>query len=200
MTRAEGTRLHIIESAIHLFNTKGYQATSLSDITKATGMTKGAIYGNFVNKDELAVASFEHASSIVISRLRERIRKAPDAPSKLKAILLYHQDYLDKPPFAGGCPIINTSVEADDDHPLLRKKTEAVIRMIKDSLIKIINRGIAEGQISHTVNAELFATTFYATITGAIIIARTEENGKKSYELIRDGLIATIQSISITNS
>jgi TetR/AcrR family transcriptional repressor of nem operon len=37
---------------------KGYSGTSMSDITAATGLTKGSIYGNFENKDEVAIAAF----------------------------------------------------------------------------------------------------------------------------------------------
>ncbi|MBL7756118.1 MAG: TetR family transcriptional regulator, partial [Chitinophagaceae bacterium] len=47
--KAERTRQHIIEKAAPFFNKKGYADTSLSDITAATGLTKGAIYGNFEN-------------------------------------------------------------------------------------------------------------------------------------------------------
>jgi len=34
--------------------------TSLSDMTDATGLTKGSIYGNFNSKDEVALAAFDH--------------------------------------------------------------------------------------------------------------------------------------------
>ena len=54
MGNAASTRELIIDKSIPIFNTKGYYATSLSDITQATGITKGAIYGNFKNKDEVA--------------------------------------------------------------------------------------------------------------------------------------------------
>jgi AcrR family transcriptional regulator len=54
MSKAEKTRQFIIEQTAELFNKKGYAGTSLSDITSATGLTKGSIYGNFENKDEVA--------------------------------------------------------------------------------------------------------------------------------------------------
>ncbi len=60
MNKAERTRHFIIEKAAPIFNTKGYAGTSLSDMTEATGLTKGSIYGNFADKDEVALACFEH--------------------------------------------------------------------------------------------------------------------------------------------
>ena len=41
MTKAEQTKAFIIERVAPIFNTKGYQGTSLADMTKATGLTKG---------------------------------------------------------------------------------------------------------------------------------------------------------------
>ena len=53
MKSSEITKSKVLQEAITLFNTKGYRATSLSDITNATGLTKGAIYRHFENKEQL---------------------------------------------------------------------------------------------------------------------------------------------------
>ncbi|WP_258098028.1 TetR/AcrR family transcriptional regulator [Marinoscillum pacificum] len=196
MRNPEQTRNLIISKAISIFNKKGYRATSLSDITKATGMTKGAIYGNFDNKDAVAVASFQYATEKVLGELREQIKNAPTAPLKLKAILSYYDQYIDNPPIEGGCPVINTSVEADDEHPLLRMKVVAMITMIKDSLKQIIHRGIMEGQIRKEVDVDLYANMFYSTIKGAILISRVEGNSR-TFDSISLGLSNQIDAITI---
>ncbi len=49
MTKAEETRQYIIERAAPIFNMYGYEGFSMSQLTEAIGMTKGAIYGNFKN-------------------------------------------------------------------------------------------------------------------------------------------------------
>lgn len=190
------TKTLIVSKAMAIFNTKGYRATSLSDITKATGMTKGAIYGNFANKDAVAVAAFDFAVSKVLEELGAHIRTQSTAPLKLKAIIGYYANYFNKPPIEGGCPIINTAVEADDTHPLLRMKVVSTITMIKDSLKKIIHRGIQEGQIRKEIDVDLYANMLYATIEGAILMARVEGNDH-SYRLIRRGLEMQIDAISI---
>ncbi|WP_435525010.1 TetR family transcriptional regulator [Chryseobacterium indoltheticum] len=65
MSKAEKTKQFIIEKTATLFNTKGYTATSLSDITEATGLTKGSIYGNFENKDEVSLEVYKYNSGIL---------------------------------------------------------------------------------------------------------------------------------------
>src|SRR5262245_13558435 len=58
MTKAQRTRLHIIEKTAPLFNMNGFDGTSLADLCRVTGLTKGALYGNFLDKEELATEAF----------------------------------------------------------------------------------------------------------------------------------------------
>ncbi|XOV93968.1 MAG: TetR/AcrR family transcriptional regulator [Bacteroidota bacterium] len=195
MRNPELTKKLIVEKAMPLFNLKGYRATSLSDITKVTGMTKGAIYGNFENKDAVAVATFESAVEIVISQLRSRIKSEPTAPLKLKAILNYYSGYIIDPPIKGGCPLINTAIEADDNYPMLRTKVVRVMALIKDTLKKITLRGIKEGQIIPNIDVDEFAGSFYASIKGAILISRVEGD-MDTFNLVKKGLENQINKIS----
>lgn len=194
MRNSDQTKASIVEKSMVLFNQKGYRATSLSDITKATGLTKGAIYGNFPNKDAVAEAAFERAAATVFKDLESRIRTAPTAPLKLKAIAYYYQEYILNPPIQGGCPIINTGIEADDNYPLLRMKVVRYISLIKEALAKIIYRGIQEGQIRADIRVEEEATTFYATLMGGIMISRVEGD-LTSYNLILKSIIRQIELI-----
>ncbi len=195
MRNPELTKKLIVEKAMPLFNLKGYRATSLSDITKVTGMTKGAIYGNFENKDAVAKATFEGAVEIVTQEIRQRIRSAPTAPAKLYAILDYYGEYLHNPPVQGGCPVINTAIEADDNYPLLRTKVVRVMGMIKDSLKQVIYRGIREGQIKASTRVEEFATTFYSAILGATLISRVEGDDE-NYQAVKAQMEKQIRKIS----
>jgi len=195
MRNPELTKKLIVEKAMPLFNQKGYRATSLSDITKVTGMTKGAIYGNFENKDAVAEATFESAVEIITEEIRQRIKSAPTAPLKLNAILDYYGEYLYNPPVQGGCPVINTAIEADDNYPLLRTKVVRIMTLIKDSLKKVMYRGIKEGQLKSDVNVEEFATTFYSTILGATLISRVEGDNE-TYQVVKSKMKKMLEEIT----
>jgi TetR/AcrR family transcriptional regulator, transcriptional repressor for nem operon len=184
MRNPEYTRHLIVSKALPIFNTKGYHATSLSDITKATGITKGAIYGNFKNKDEVVAASFDHGVHIVMETLGAIVRAQPTAPKKLHGILDYYSEYILNPPIPGGCPILNTSIEADDNYPFLQAKVIRTIDQMRESIAKILLRGIREGQIKKEVDVQTFATFFYATIEGAISLSRVEGDDR-SYRSIK---------------
>ena len=191
----ELTRQLIVDKALTIFNTKGYNAASLSDITSISGMTKGAIYGNFKNKDELATAAFEHGVEMVKCEIAKRVRAEATAPDKLRAIVRFYEEYIEKPPIIGGCPIFNSSIEADDSLPFLRSRVIRSIALLKDSLTKIVNRGIVEGQIKKGVDAEEFANFFYSIITGATSLSRIEGDSR-SYKFVKKFVERQVEEIS----
>jgi AcrR family transcriptional regulator len=75
MGKAERTKQFIIEKTATLFNTKGIAATSLQDMTEATGLTKGSIYGNFKNKDEVALEVFRYNFKKVTNLVAEEMAR-----------------------------------------------------------------------------------------------------------------------------
>ncbi|MEQ9592096.1 MAG: TetR/AcrR family transcriptional regulator, partial [Cyclobacteriaceae bacterium] len=101
MRNPEATKEKILRQSGQLFNTQGYKATSLSDITKATGYTKGAIYRHFNSKDELEMETLSHLSGLMFDQLREKIKAASDAPGKINSILTFFETYISKPPVKG---------------------------------------------------------------------------------------------------
>lgn len=190
MSKAEKTRQFIVEKTAPLFNTKGYAGTSLNDMTTATGLTKGSIYGNFANKDEVAVAAFDHNLKMVQSIIRTEI----DRQTSYKNKLLVHTKVYDgfyKTPFPeGGCPVLNTAVEADDTHPLLKKKAADAVNAWKAQIAKLIELGIENKEFRTTVNAEQTAITIIAMIEGAIMI--TKLTGKAQY---KKAIMASVENL-----
>src|SRR5882672_1742060 len=108
MSKAEQTREFIIAKTASIFNTKGFEGTSLSDLTKATGLTKGSIYGNFANKDEVALAVFDYNLEKVQRIINTEISKHKTAKDKLLVYVNVYDNFLKHPFPDGGCPIMNT--------------------------------------------------------------------------------------------
>ena len=179
MTKAEQTRAFIIEKTAPVFNKKGYAGTSLTDLTEATGLTKGSIYGNFANKDEVAVAAFDFNLKKVNAILRGEIGKKSSARGKLLAYIDVYENFSKHPFPAGGCPVMNTAAEADDTHPVLKQRACDAIAAWKKSVSDIIKAGIAGKEFNKNTDAERVAITIVAMIEGAIMIANV--TGKAQY-------------------
>lgn len=179
MNKSERTRQYIIEKTAPIFNTKGYAGTSLSDITEATCLTKGSIYGNFKNKDEVAIAVFEYNFDRLLIMLNGEINKRKTYREKLLCFPELYLNFLsDKFP-VGGCPIMNTAIEADDTHYDLKNVAKKALLKWFDSFVYLINKGKEKGEFKSTTNAEDKALIIISLIEGAIMI--TKVTGKTNY-------------------
>lgn len=173
MSKAERTKQFIIEKTAPIFNMKGYSGTSMSDITEATGLTKGSIYGNFENKDEVALAAFKFNVKKLQDTFTREIDKQTTFKDKLLVYPRLYSNYYELRITQGGCPIINTATEADDTHPVLRKKVESIILAWKEKLVYFIEQGIAAGEFKgESINPEKTALTIIAIIEGAVMISK----------------------------
>jgi len=179
MGKADRTREFIIEKTSQLFNRKGYAGTSLTDMTGATGLTKGAIYGNFENKDDVALAAFDYNMAKLIEQVRTLQASERSATGKLKAFIQVYRSGQEGVVLADGCPIINTGSEADDTHRRLSgRATEALGRWHK-SISAIIQQGKIQGEFRTDTNAAEFASLMIAMIEGGFTLSKI--SGDMSY-------------------
>ena len=176
MRKPEYTKEKIIKESSILFNTKGYKTTSLSDITNATGFTKGAIYKHFENKDVLEMEAFENMFKQITKTLLSKIKKENNSKDKLFAILDFFETYITHPFIKGGCPILNVAIEFDNTNSPLKDKGRLGIKYLKDSVIKIITNGKKHNQIDPNLNEENFAILFIASIEGSIMMSNLNNN------------------------
>ncbi len=176
MTKAERTRQFIVESVAPIFNKKGAYGTSLSDITEATGLTKGAIYGNFKDKDNLAVACFEHNLKFFQKGLFKALTTTDNSWSKLERFFTFYEEGFEQVYENGGCALMNSSVEADDGYPLLKERVSVTFTNWKKELAAVITEGQMSGEFKAEVHASEMANLIIAGIEGSILIAKSTQN------------------------
>ncbi|WP_133524164.1 TetR/AcrR family transcriptional regulator [Flavobacterium sp. 245] len=179
MSKAERTKQFIIEQTAPIFNMKGYSGTSMSDITDATGLTKGSIYGNFENKDEVAIAAFKFNVKKLQDAFSREIDKETTFKGKLLAYPKLYSQYANLKVTKGGCPILNTATESDDTHPILKKYAERTLTYWKEKIIYFIDQGILNGEFkAKSIDTERTALTIIALIEGSVMISKLTGNLK----------------------
>ena len=175
LSKSDRTRQHIIEQAAVLFNTKGYAATSMSDILEATGLAKGGVYGHFASKDDIAIAAFGYAYDLLMTAIRSKTVIAAGAADKLFAILAFYKNYTINPVVPGGCILLNTAVDADDNIPFLKEKAKSALNEMLGALQRIIQIGIDNKEFSKILNAKREAELFFALIEGGIMMSKLKD-------------------------
>lgn len=178
MSKAERTKQFIIEKTAPIFNSKGYAGTSINDIMNVTGLTKGSIYGNFENKDEVALAVFDHNFNKIVSYVRHKMDARTEIIDKMMVYPETYRNFMNLPFLEAGCPLLNTSTEADDTHPMLRKKAVAALKLWQLSIEKYIEIGIERKEINADTNPSNFSTILMSLIEGAVMQAKVTGNSK----------------------
>lgn len=173
ISKSEKTAKYIIEKVAPIFNRKGYVATSMSDLTTATGLTKGAIYGNFQNKEELAIKSFNFSVNQVLKSISTHQNKNKSSLQKLYLITDFYKNYYNFSKKLGGCPILNNGVDAKNQNTNLHNEVVLIINKTQTNIAKLIEQGIKNGVIKRTVNSKKFAKRLYSHIQGAVFMAFT---------------------------
>lgn len=172
MIRSDKTRQFIIEKTASIFNKKGYVGTYLSDITNATGLTKGSIYGNFKDKNEVALEAFRYNYAFQSEGINDKIKREQRSADKLFAFLNHYKVEYKIIFENGGCAILNTAIDADDGNHILK---DEVIKSIKNWITRIadiLDDGIQKKELKK-VNTMEFATRMVALIEGSIMLSKT---------------------------
>lgn len=171
--KAEQTKQFILEKVAPIFNQYGYMGASMSVITKAVGMTKGAIYGNFKDKKELAIAAFNYNIRLEMGRLAQFIEAQSSPVEQLLAILNFYAHYRSHKQPGGGCPIINIGVDANNQNEEILQRVQEVIGKLERNIEHIIKAGIATQQLKANLDTTACAKHFYTSIQGAVFMAMT---------------------------
>lgn len=174
-SKAEKTRQFIIEQTAPLFNTKGYNGTSLTDITEATGLTKGGIYGNFENKDEVAHAAYQHSAAMLSKKVDAAMAGLATATEKLEAFTGFYRSNWQNMKSRGGCPLLNAAIEADDNLPFMKKSVQKSFSKWAVLLTTIISTGSDTGEFKPGIDASEYAYTFIMLLEGGIMLSKLND-------------------------
>lgn len=172
MSKGEQTRQRIVAQAADVFNTKGFFGTSMGDLSRATGLEKGGIYNHFVSKEALALAAFDHAVGVMGTAFAEAMGREQHALTRLEAMLGVFATMANNPPVRGGCPVLNTAIEADDTSPTLLARAREAMTSWHRLIGKTLKEGVAAGEIRPDCDPYEVATIITALAEGAIMLSK----------------------------
>lgn len=182
-TKGEVTREKILEAARELFNTKGFNATTINDLVQATGLQKGSLYFHFSGKNAIAREVMTEATDEFMGFLS----KVLDGDDPGASIDSFFRCALDKhlaSGFVGGCIFGNTALEMSDSDP----EFAGAIDKVFDEWIRRLDVAVADaqkmGQIRADIGSEALAKHIIATIEGGIMMSRLKKDERPMRECL----------------
>jgi AcrR family transcriptional regulator len=165
--RGDDARVDLKETAIDCFARYGYQGTSIDRIARESGVTKGAIYYHYKDKNDLLAAAVADRVAEFEARVQTACEGADPVESlrRVIAVSIEHAVSNDRPRFA-----IKLMVEAIDTHDPLLEAMRGMMRRFRGFLRNIVRTGQESGMFRDDADAGAVA----ATITSAVIGAETQ--------------------------
>lgn len=164
------TKRKIFETSMNLFAQKGYEATSIEEITSVVGVAKGTLYYHFSSKDEIFNFLVEEGMNLLKNSILIKTSKVDNVVDKLKSIILIQIKVLLK--YENFITILLSQIWGHEPRNLMCKNYAFdYINIIKE----IIDVGITNGEISNVDSEVLASSIFGFTCSSLLYKIKTEK-------------------------
>ena len=168
-------RKRLLDAAMQAIRTQGYSATSVDDICRAAGLTKGAFFHHFKSKEELAVAAATHFSAMAeVLFASAAYRKLGDPLDRLLGYVDFRGAILDGPIPEFTCLLGTMVQEAYATSPAIRRACDTYIGAHAAEVAKDIAAAKALYAPRAEWSAESVALYTQAVLQGAFILAKAK--------------------------
>ncbi len=179
---AQQTKYSLIDSALALFESQGYEAVTIEDITTKAGVAKGSFYTYFSNKSEIIVEEFWKIDAYYESWARENLAVPAPAGEKLLAFTRAQMTYIRE-------VVGNANLKILYANQLLPASEPKVINNPERQWYKIVGQIVREGQADglfrQDLGAERLAALFNQSVRSVFLDWCFSDGG---FDLVDEGL------------
>ena len=153
LTKGERTRHAILDTAAKLATEEGLAPLSIGRLAEATDMSKSGLFAHFGSKEELQLATVDHAASLFVDEVIAPAREAPRGLARVWALCDHMIDYAERQVFPGGCFFAATSSEFNNRSGPVRDRIEQMLRSWLCYLEHAVEQAQETGELDRAVPA-----------------------------------------------
>ena len=151
------------------FWARGYEATSMADLCRCTGLHKGSLYQAFGDKHQLFMDALRHYSD---SEFREVAAVAFQSDSPLENIRAAISKICDDAGHEKGCMVINSMVELAPHDPQVKEAVRSFVEQRLRVMADMIGKAQQAGEIRVTQEPEKLARQLMMTLAGGAVMVK----------------------------
>jgi len=173
--KPESSRQRLLDAALGEFRARGYAATTVDDLCRAAGVTKGAFFHHFPSKEALALAAVEHWNAVTGGLFASAGYHAlPDPRDRVLAYIDLRGELLRGETADYTCLLGTLVQETYDSHPALRDACRAGIEAHAGTLVQDITEARTRYAPASTWTPESVALFTQAALQGAFVLAKAQ--------------------------
>ncbi len=196
------TKERIIDSARELFAEKGYQQTTVMDISKKAGLSEAALYEYFQGKEGLLLTIPDLWVSQLLNDLDGQLFGIKGASNKLRKFLWWYLHKVEESPLDAKIVYLFLKTNAK----FMETEVYSNVKALYGHLIDIFEEGRREGEMKPDLNPyfarDILIGTMEHMVTRWLLKERSYslfENLEEVFELILDAFKATGETLSMEN-
>lgn len=174
----------VLQSATDLFWEKGYNGTSMDELTKVTGLSRSSIYNTFGDKHALFMRSLKFYTTQQTEWIMQTVGKTASPLKRIRQMFRAAIDAILQDKRRRGCLAVNTTAEManmdDTISAFLQKNSESM----EDLFMKWIREGQAAGEITKAFTATALARHLFNTYGGLRISGKTNPDRKPLEDMV----------------
>lgn len=156
-TKGERTRYAILDVAASLATEEGLEPLSIGRLAEATGMSKSGLFAHFGSKEELQLATVDHAAELFVREVIAPAREAPRGLARVWALCENMVDYAQRQFFPGGCFFAAASFEFNRRPGPVRDRIHQMLGTWVSYLEHAVEQAQQSGEILQDLSAKELA-------------------------------------------
>jgi len=171
----ERTRELLLQAAFQEIYRSGYRSADLDAILAAAGLTKGALYYHFDNKEALGYAVVDE---VIASNLHKKwVQPLRNVENPIDGLIrIVQSESLKREDVERGCPLLNLSQEMSGIDEGFRKRTAKIFRNWHDAIAGALREGQKRGVVRNDINANETATFLIAALEGYVVLGKNSQD------------------------
>jgi TetR/AcrR family transcriptional regulator, transcriptional repressor for nem operon len=182
--QAAQNRQRILDVAAQLFREHGFEGIGVADLMKEAGLTHGGFYGHFSSKDDLIAQASARELTRSLEHWSNFAGRASDDPLSAVAGTYLTRSHRDNP--GTGCVLAALGPDVSRQGPAVRRAVTDYVRSVVDLLAKLV-----PGKSKAARRQKALST--YATLVGAMVLARAVDDRTLSQEIL-DASLASVKA------
>lgn len=184
----------VLTEAMQVFWSRGYNRTSMRDLTQATHLNPGSLYSAFRNKQGVFLESVDFYSRVLRRETEATLGGSGNAAERIGHFFEALLDGTRDDPDNKGCLLINTLLEAPADEPELSQRAGEALGYVEGRFAAVLEEGQADGSTRTTTPPARQARLLMTGIFGLRVYARMPDGRDHVHEIVDDLLEAVIRN------
>jgi TetR/AcrR family transcriptional regulator, transcriptional repressor for nem operon len=183
----------VIDRAMELFWTKGYEATSVSDLTAELGVHPGSLYRTFGDKHALFLRALDRYRQTQARELAPVLLAGGPVLPRIRAVLIGFIELAAGQPAPRGCLAANTAGELLPGDREVARRVAAVLADVEEGFLHGLRAAASQGEISGGLDLPGWATTLTMLVQGLQVVAKADPDPRRLTRSV-DAVLASLRA------